>query len=745
MMNEAFDSETYALEQKIVKGKSDISYVFADEDGDRYRIQFLASPKLGKGVVKVYVGKAKSAKLFVDKIDRFANPKAMIATVINFFTEHLLTPEGMQLRGFVIDMSGAASVRAIPLMKKVIKSTLVSKVKPWMGADFNPVDNRKYLWVYKSTLKPQEVFDGVGVPTDAPWFTKDTKADTGTEKRAGVDNTGSKTGEADVIKKFETSYVTPFVESLKKKYPLHSFTYKIERGGSFAPKHLPITVSIHVDSVFADSNFFSMDMGSITLSSLMGKNIDLKIKEIDKKIAEEKIKKVEDSKAASQRAITGVLDGLLKLYPSFKGKLSMSEISQYGLPNGVNMVSVEITYEGRKIDVASVSTKDISTSVNLIADHFKKIGIDGVRPVLAKGDKVTIKDPSRENVSLSNTPIFGTVVDYDSNFVSLKVGTGGMTTRWDNISTEEDYLKDWNARQTSKVKSSQTSDGKLKPSYSKAANQLIDSGFKNVTETDNGLFGTDKGYVGYRFATDGEKVTHVVFTKTQLKVSGIEELKSIYNQLAPHFGAGLALSNIKIWSVEDNFFVYDLDSVELRNQDIKLVFKASGKYKAFGTLELTLEFKYGETDEVIIQGYFGKKKLVAPKFFKTENEFKFWTKGGISEFLSEYSRDQIDKFESSADTDVNNFYKLLKPYQVTTGSANNDQFTVEKYTDKHNNKVVLSVECRGYPADAEKKLKAKLASLSSVITRKPDSVSSGEGDDNQYSGDHAAAWAVFNF
>lgn len=166
---ESLDSAPYALEKKVVKGKGDISYIFADETGDRYRIQFLTGAKLGKGVAKVYVGKAKSEKLFVDKIDRFANPRAMISTIISLFTEHLLTPEGMALRGFVVDLSGAASIRAIPLMKKVINSTLRSKVKVVDG-EYDPVPNRKYIWVTKATLKPAEVFNGEGVGEDAPWM-----------------------------------------------------------------------------------------------------------------------------------------------------------------------------------------------------------------------------------------------------------------------------------------------------------------------------------------------------------------------------------------------------------------------------------------------------------------------------------------------------------------------------------------------------------------------------------------------
>lgn len=169
LLMESLDSAPYALEKKVVKGKGDISYIFADETGDRYRIQFLTGAKLGNGVAKVYIGKAKSEKLFVDKIDRFANPRAMISTITSLFSEHLLTPEGMGLKGFVIDLSGTASIRAIPLMKKVINSTLRSKVKV-VDVDYNPVANRKYIWVTKATLKPEAVFNGDGIGEDAPWL-----------------------------------------------------------------------------------------------------------------------------------------------------------------------------------------------------------------------------------------------------------------------------------------------------------------------------------------------------------------------------------------------------------------------------------------------------------------------------------------------------------------------------------------------------------------------------------------------
>ena len=47
----------------------------------------------------------------------------------------------------------------------------------------------------------------------------------------------------------------------------------------------------------------------------------------------------------------------------------------------------------------------------------------------------------------------------------------------------------------------------------------------------------------------------------------------------------------------------------------------------------------------------------------------------------------------------------MKPYERTTDSGNDVQFTVEKY----DNKVVLAIECRGYPLDAEKKTQSEIS------------------------------------
>lgn len=267
---ESFDTAPYALDEKIVKSKSDISYVFSDEAGDRYRIQFLAAPKFGKGVVKVYIGKGKGARLFVDKVDRFANPKAMIATVINFFTEHLMSPEGMVLRGFIVDLSGAASIRSIPVLKKVIKSALVSKIKV-ADDTFQPQEGRKYLWVTKSTLKPADVFNGPGCE-GAPWLQGKGKVEDKSTTSKG-DTTGVKVAKFDpmmvaqglinsllpLMKKYkglelkpslnnQLKYVSVAVNVEGQPVTHYPFGFEALKGGSYEPKKLAVELSGAIDS-----------------------------------------------------------------------------------------------------------------------------------------------------------------------------------------------------------------------------------------------------------------------------------------------------------------------------------------------------------------------------------------------------------------------------------------------------------------------------------------------------------------
>ena len=346
---ESLDSAPYALEKKVVKGKGDISYIFADETGDRYRIQFLTGAKLGKGVAKVYIGKAKSEKLFVDKIDRFANPRAMISTITSLFAEHLLTPEGMGLRGFVVDLSGAASIRAIPLMKKVINSTLRSKVKVVDG-EYDPVPNRKYIWVTKATLKPAEVFNGEGVGEDAPWMK-------GVERKGSQATITGKDGKAISFDPMATlqELANEVTVKLKGKYP------KIEIRPSYNSqgKVGMLTPYIQGSPVAQSAIYALVALKAGPDSAAEAKAITANIQAADdlkaKKLAEIQEEKKRQNKLASDplfylNAMKPELEKQInQVYPNLNVSVSFKDPSRE-----YNLAKVVLSIDGVKVGDASV-------------------------------------------------------------------------------------------------------------------------------------------------------------------------------------------------------------------------------------------------------------------------------------------------------------------------------------------------------------------------------------------------------
>ena len=178
LLKESFDETPYPTDNVVEKGASYTQYFFHDENDGKYRMEFVGTPRYGKDVSRVYVGKSTGGTTYVDKIDKFVNPRKMISTIIDIFTQYVTShPKGMKVRGFIIDLSGGASIRAVPIMKKVIKANLVSKVK-LTGQDFDPVANRKYIWVTRATLKPSEVFNGEKAQ-GAPWLVSGDKKEAG--------------------------------------------------------------------------------------------------------------------------------------------------------------------------------------------------------------------------------------------------------------------------------------------------------------------------------------------------------------------------------------------------------------------------------------------------------------------------------------------------------------------------------------------------------------------------------------
>lgn len=481
---ESFDTAPYALDEKVVKSKSDISYIFSDEAGDRYRIQFLAAPKFGKGVVKVYIGKGKGARLFVDKVDRFANPKAMIATVINFFTEHLMSPEGMVLRGFIVDLSGAASIRSIPVLKKVIKSALVSKIKV-ADDTFQPQEGRKYLWVTKSTLKPADVFNGPGCE-GAPWLQGKEKAgDQSTDKKG--DSIGAKTAKFDpmlvaqtlinsvlpLLKKYnklelkpslnnQLKYVSVAVNVEGQPITHYPFGFEALKGGSYEPKKLAVELSGAIDSRMKQ------------------------IADAQKKAKEESERAMNLKKDPAfylkqqQAAIEGEINLKVKGF-NFKLEFTSSGklVKARALENGITPASfIEFTAPNAKEDDEEMRDFTVSQVVKML----RRSGyLNGRKSGIVPNQTVKVTNFSRYGRG------FKTEGDVDYGVLTSAEETFGEVTISRNNAKHKvdwtDIVPHSGAADGGQTKTqTQTASGKVKVQKDPVIDQLVDYGFKDVKQ-----------------------------------------------------------------------------------------------------------------------------------------------------------------------------------------------------------------------------------------------------------------------
>lgn len=489
---ESFDTTPYTLDEKIVKSKSDISYVFKDEAGDRYRIQFLVAPKFGKGVAKVYIGKGKGARLFVDKIDRFTNPKAMIATVINFFSEHLLTPEGMTLRGFIVDLSGAAAIRSIPVLKKVIKSALVSKIKV-ADDTFQPQDGRKYLWITKSTLKPADVFNGPG-SEGAPWFQgKEKVGDQSTDKKG--DAAGVKSAKFDpmlvaqslinsilpLMKKYkglelrpslnnQLKYVSVAVNVEGQPVTHYPFGFEALKGGSYDPKNLAAELSGHIDS----------RMKQIT--------------DAQKKAKEESERAMNLKKDPAfylkqqQAAIEGEINLKAKGF-NFKLEFSSSSktVKARVLENGTTSIDyVEFMAPDAKEDNEEMRDFVISQIIKIL----KKNGyMKGRKAGLLPNQPVKVTNFSRygRGFKTEGDVDYGVLTSAEETFGEVVISRNGAKHKVDWV----DIVPHSGATDGGQTKTqTQTASGKVNVEKDENMNALIDAGLKKVKKVKDGQFPT---------------------------------------------------------------------------------------------------------------------------------------------------------------------------------------------------------------------------------------------------------------
>lgn len=484
---ESFDTTPYALDEKIVKGKGDISYVFKDETGDRYRIQFLAAPKFGKGVVKVYIGKGKGGRLFVDKIDRFTNPKAMIATVINFFTEHLLSPEGMGLRGFIVDLSGAASIRSIPILKKVIKSALISKIKV-ADDTFQPQEGRKYLWITKSTLKPADVFNGPG-SEGAPWLQGKEKAgDQSTDKKG--DAAGVKSAKFDPMTSVQ-ALIDQVLPSLKRKFKDITLTPSLNNQMKW------VSVTANVDGQPVTNFMFEYkriksngaDMEPKYVASEITEYVEKRMKQIadaQKKAKEESeramnLKKdpafyLKQQQAAIEGEINLKVKGFnFKLEFSSSGKIVKARV----LENGSTPIDyVEFTAPNAKEDDEEMRDFAISQIMKILKKNGymkgRKAGLLANQPV-----KVTNFSRYGRGFKTEGDVDYGVLTSAEETFGNVLMNKNNVNHKVDWV----DIVPHSGAADGGQTKTqTQTASGKKKEVLSANAKAAIDSGLKEVKD-----------------------------------------------------------------------------------------------------------------------------------------------------------------------------------------------------------------------------------------------------------------------
>lgn len=509
---ESFDTAPYALDEKIVKSKSDISYVFKDETGDRYRIQFLAAPKFGKGVAKVYIGKGKGGRLFVDKIDRFANPKAMIATVINFFTEHLLTPEGMGLRGFIVDLSGAASIRSIPILKKVIKSALISKIKV-ADDTFQPQEGRKYLWITKSTLKPADVFNGPG-SEGAPWLQgKEKVEDQSTDKKGDV--AGEKGAKFDPMSSVQ-SLIAQVLPALKRKFKDITLTPSLNNQMKW------VSVAANVDGQPVTN--FMFEYKRIKAN---GPDMELKyvVDEITeyverrmKQIADAQKKAKEESERAmnlkkdpafylkqQQAAIEGEINLKVKGF-NFKleftssGKIIKARI----LENGTTPIDyVEFTAPNAKEDNEEMRDFAVSQIMKILRRlgymKGRKAGLTLNQPV-----KVTNFSKYSRGFTIEGNADYGVLTSAEETYGNVLMNKNSVNHKVDWVDIEPQN----SAADGGQTKSqTQTASGKVKTQKDENMNLLIDAGLKNVKKVEDRMYSAlTKVQAEYKFNVEGGKL-----------------------------------------------------------------------------------------------------------------------------------------------------------------------------------------------------------------------------------------------
>lgn len=508
---ESFNTEPYKITERFTKGSGRIGYNFTDKAGEDFQILFIKDNSYGQNVTRVRFGKRRG-NVFVDKIDRFADPRAVIATYLNVFSEFLTTAEGITQRGFVMDISGAAAARAVPILRKIINATLRSKVSV-VKQEFDTEPPRRNIWITKGTLAASTVFNGKACQ-GAPWMSSNDvqagsneapkpKADATT--KSGVDNAGVKKAKFNPMDAAQI-VVNEITPALKKVWPTASVT--ISNTQPLKVVSFQVFTDGQVQRTFAFAHKQLQD--GVNVKDFTKHVIDT-VKAYQKNVSELQAKKQAELEQAAnlkkdpafylkqqQSAIEGALNTKLKGY-GFTVKFHADALAK----DFVDMFVMSGKNQAAKIQCPVDSSAE--ENIEYAIKELNKNGVDGKNPIIPYMTEVTIRNSASYYPS-SKTDLVGRVVDTQSNGVSVLVdGKVGRTlVKWSDIKVGSDH--------TGRTKTqTQTSSGKVTQKKSPVIDELVDYGFKDVKEIMTGRYKatTSEGAYIFEIVPEGMKVLSV--------------------------------------------------------------------------------------------------------------------------------------------------------------------------------------------------------------------------------------------
>lgn len=512
---ESFDTEPYKITERFTKGSGRIGYNFTDKAGEDFQILFIKDNSYGQNVTRVRFGKRRG-NVFVDKIDRFADPRAVIATYLNVFSEFLTTAEGITQRGFVMDISGAAAARAVPILRKIINATLRSKVSV-VKQEFDTEPPRRNIWITKGTLAASAVFNGKACQ-GAPWMSSNDvqvgsdeapkpKADATT--KSGVDNAGVKKAKFNPMDTAQI-VVNEITPALKKVWPTASVT--ISNTQPLKVVSFQVFTDGQVQRTFAFAHKQLQD--GVNVKDFTKHIIDT-VKAYQKNVSELQAKKQAELEQAAnlkkdpafylkqqQSTIEGKLNLELKGYNfklKFGGSGGLVEIGVYG-DNG-NQRAFSQTMSASETKETDAEVNDIT---NLLIKGLKNLGFDGKNPGIYVNQTVTVLNVKRYDTNAKSDTIEGVVSGKTDRFVSVRVGSGSFNVDYADIKVGSTGI--------SRTKTqTQTGSGKVAQKKSPVIDQLVDYGFKDVKEIITGRYKatTPEGVYIFEIVPEGMKVLSV--------------------------------------------------------------------------------------------------------------------------------------------------------------------------------------------------------------------------------------------